>query len=485
MNAAQQFTAAAAAKATDLRHRGIIQKNIASYDVAVTRGKSRFADWQNGRSHAAAIKWETINHLDRYLEEFERNVLANGGHVHWAADAEQARQIVLTLARQHGVRKVVKAKSMTTEEIHLNDALTAAGIQPVETDLGEYICQLRNEPPYHIVTPVMHLNKADVAELFHKKFGAPLDAPAEELTMVARRQLRQDFLSADMGITGANFLIADTGMIALTTNEGNGRLTVSLPRIHIAIAGIEKVIPRLSDLGLFWPMLCTSGTGQALTSYSTLVAGPRRDGEVDGPAEFHVILLDNGRTKLLANPEMRDALHCIRCGACLNTCPVYKTIGGHTYATTYQGPIGSVITPQLRDAAEWSHLSFASSLCGSCTDVCPVRIDLHHHLLHNRRDAVANKFDHPLQRLGFKLWLWVLQSPGRYAVAGKVARLGLRLGLGNPCAKPWTATRDLPEPPRQSFRDWWKQQAGVRDSGLGVRDQGRETRGSGLPPHHP
>jgi len=458
MNAAQQFSKAAAAKAVDLRHRAIIQKNISSYDTGVARGKDKFADWQNARSRAAAIKWETVNHLDRYLEEFERNVLANGGHVHWAEDAEQARQIVLTLARQHGVRKIVKAKSMTTEEIHLNPALEAAGIQPVETDLGEYICQLRNEPPYHIVTPVMHLSKADVAELFNKRFGSALDAPAEELTMVARRQLRQDFLTADMGITGANFLIADTGMIALTTNEGNGRLSVSLPRIHVAIAGIEKVIPRLSDLGLFWPVLCTSGTGQALTSYSTLVGGPRRDGEPDGPAEFHVILLDNGRSKLLANLEMRDVLHCIRCGACLNTCPVYKTIGGHTYATTYQGPIGSVLTPRLRGAAEWSHLSFASSLCGSCTDVCPVRIDLHHHLLHNRRDAIAGKLDNPLQRLAFKLWLWTMQSPARYAAAGKLASLGMRLGLANSFAKPWTATRDLPEPPRQSFRDWWSKQ---------------------------
>ena len=458
MNAAQQFSKAAAAKAVDLRHRAIIQKNISSYDIGVARGKDKFADWQNARSRVAAIKWETVNHLDRYLEEFERNVLSNGGHVHWAEDAEEARQIVLTLARQHGVRKVVKAKSMTTEEIHLNPALEAAGIQPVETDLGEYICQLRNEPPYHIVTPVMHLSKADVAELFNKRFGSALDAPAEELTMVARRQLRQDFLTADMGITGANFLIADTGMIALTTNEGNGRLSVSLPRIHVAIAGIEKVIPRVSDLGLFWPVLCTSGTGQALTSYSTLVGGPRRDGEVDGPAEFHVILLDNGRTKLLANPEMRDVLHCIRCGACLNTCPVYKTIGGHTYATTYQGPIGSVLTPRLRGAAEWSHLSFASSLCGSCTDVCPVRIDLHHHLLHNRRDAIAGKLDNPLQRLAFKLWLWTMQSPARYVIAGKFAQLGMRLGLANSFAKPWSTTRDLPEPPRQTFRQWWSKQ---------------------------
>jgi L-lactate dehydrogenase complex protein LldF len=448
MNAAQQFTAAANAKAGDLRHRGVVQKNIGTYDAAVARGKSRYADWQAARSHAAAIKYETINHLDQYLEQFERNVLANGGHVHWAENAEQARQIILDIARQHSVRKAVKVKSMATEEIHLNDALAGAGIQPIETDLGEFICQLRGEPPYHIITPVMHLTRTEIAQTFHEKFGTPLDATAEQLAGIARQKLREEFLTADMGISGANFLIADTGMIALTTNEGNGRLSVSLPRIHVALAGIEKLIPRLDDLPLFWPLLSTSGTGQALTCYNTLVGGPRRDGESDGPEEFHVVLFDNGRTKLLADAEQRDALHCIRCGACLNVCPVYKTIGGHSYGTTYQGPIGGVITPHLR-GAEWSHLPFASSLCGACTDVCPVKIDLHHHLLHNRRNAAPL---HPVQRFAFKLWLWFMQDAKRYRLAGKLLR------FAGPFAKPWTQTRDLPATPKQSFRDWWAQQ---------------------------
>jgi len=442
------FTTASTAKAGDLHHRAVIQKNIGSYDAAVARGKSRYANWQEARSRAAAIKYETINHLDRYLEQFERNVLANGGHVHWAEDAEQARQIILSLCRQHGVRKAVKVKSMATEEIHLNDALTAAGIQPVETDLGEFICQLRGEPPYHIVTPVMHLTKAEIAQTFHEKFGTSLDATAEELAGIARAKLRQEFLTADMGISGANFLVADTGMIAITTNEGNGRLSVSLPRIHVALAGIEKLIPRLDDLALFWPLLSTSGTGQALTCYSTLVGGPRRDGEPDGPEEFHVILLDNGRTKLLADAEQRDTLHCIRCGACLNACPVYKTIGGHSYGTTYQGPIGSVITPHLR-GEEFSHLPYASSLCGACTDVCPVGIDLHHHLLHNRRNSAPR---HPFQHLAFRLWAWTMQSTMRYRLAGKLLR------FAGPFAKPWTQTRDLPATPPQSFREWWSRQ---------------------------
>ena len=246
----------------------------------------------------------------------------------WAETAEDARAHILQLARQHGVEKVVKSKSMTTEEIHLNDALEAAGIHTVETDLGEYICQIRGEPPYHIVTPVMHLTKADIARTFQEKLGTPPTDSAEELTMIARARLRQEFLTADMGITGANFAIADTGMVAITENEGNARLSFSLPRVHVAIVGIEKLIPRFEDLALFWPLLSGSGTGQAITAYSSLIGGPRQEREADGPREFHVILLDNGRTRLLADSEQRDALHCIRCGACLNACPIYKGPSG-------------------------------------------------------------------------------------------------------------------------------------------------------------
>jgi L-lactate dehydrogenase complex protein LldF len=453
----EQFKRNATEKTADLRHRAVIQKAIATYDAAVARGRLRFADWQNARSHAAAIKWETINHLDQYLEQFERNVLANGGHVFWAETAEDARAHVLQLARQHGVEKVVKSKSMTTEEIHLNDALEAAGIHTVETDLGEYICQIRDEPPYHIVTPVMHLTKADIARTFQEKLGTPLTDSAEELTMIARARLRQEFLTADMGITGGNFAIADTGMVAITENEGNARLSFSLPRVHVAIVGIEKLIPRFEDLALFWPLLAGSGTGQAITAYSSLIGGPRQEREADGPREFHVILLDNGRTRLLADAEQRDALHCIRCGACLNACPIYKNVGGHAYGTTYQGPIGSVITPHLRDAEEWSHLPYASSLCGACTDVCPVRIDLHHHLLHNRRNTVQSKFDDPIQRLLFRVWLATMQSPMAYAVASRLGNLALRLGIAQPLLKPWTATREFPTPPKQSFKDYWRQ----------------------------
>jgi L-lactate dehydrogenase complex protein LldF len=454
---AEQFAHAAAAKAADLSHRAVIQKNIATYDAAVARGRLRFADWQNARSRAAAIKWETINHLDRYLEQFERNVLANGGQVFWAETAADARNHVLELTRRHGVHKIVKSKSMTTEEIHLNEALEAEGIRTIETDLGEYICQLRGEPPYHIVTPVMHLTKADIARTFQEKLGTPLTENAEELTMIARAKLRREFMTADMGITGGNFAVADTGMVAVTENEGNARLSFSLPRVHVAIVGIEKLIPRLEDLALLWPLLSGSGTGQAVTVYNSLIGGPRQPPEASGPQEFHVILLDNGRTRLLADVEQRDALHCIRCGACLNTCPVYRNIGGHAYGTTYQGPIGSVITPHLRDEREWSHLPYASSLCGACTDVCPVRIDLHHHLLHNRRNAVQRKFDSATQHLLFRVWLWTMQSQTRYAIAGKIGNLALRVGIAQRFLKPWTATREFPTPPPQSFKDYWRQ----------------------------
>ena len=409
-------------------NRAIIHRNIGSYNTAVATGKTRFADWQNARAIAANVKWTTINRLDHHLELFERRVIENGGRVFWAETDEDARRYVIDLARRHGVRKVVKSKSMTTEEIHLNDALEAAGIQPIETDLGEYICQLRHEPPYHIVTPVMHLTKADIAQTF----GMPATASAEELAGVARGRLRQDFLSAEMGVTGANFAIAETGQIAITENEGNARLSFSLPRVHVAIVGIEKMLPRVEDLALFWPLLATSGTGQAVTCYNSLIGGPRAADEPDGPDEFHVVLLDNGRTRLLADAEQRDALHCIRCGACLNVCPVYKTIGGHSYGTTYQGPIGSVITPHLRGVEEWSHLPYASSLCGACTDVCPVGIDLHHHLLHNRRNAVSRQIDPWWQRLAFRVWLWAMKSPARY----RVVLFPLSRG--------------------RSFRDWWR-----------------------------
>jgi L-lactate dehydrogenase complex protein LldF len=464
MSFAHQFQVDAEKKTSNLRHRAVIQKAITTYSTKVAESKKSFINWNQGRKLAQQVKWDAINHLDRYLEEFEHNAQSRGTVVHWAEDGKEACDIVLDLCKAKGVRRVVKSKSMVTEEIHLNEFLEEHAVTPIESDLGEYIVQLRNETPYHIVTPVMHLTKEDIDQTFHEKLGTPTGSTAEELAMTARRMLRNEYLEADMGITGANFLVADSGMISITENEGNGRLTSSMPRIHVAIVGIEKIIPKLSDLALFLPMLAVSGTGQQITAYSTMIGGPRQPGEVDGPEEFHVILLDNGRTKLLADAEQREALHCIRCGACLNACPIFKNVGGHSYGTTYQGPIGSVITPHLRDLEDWKHLSYASSLCGACTEVCPVSIDLHHHLLHNRRNAVDAGYSASFERIAFRLWSHTMQNAETYALSFRLSRWGQKvfqaLGLEGSFLDPvrrWSKTRAMPEISKQSFRDWWKE----------------------------
>ena len=461
--AAQEFLRKADEKSFDLRHRKTIRHGIDSYESAHNKGKSRFADWEAARDRCAQIKAEALSKLDQYLIQFEEAVRLRGGHVFWAANSEEARNYVLEVAKKNNIRTVIKSKSMVTEEIHLNPLLEEHGIQVCETDLGEYIVQLRNEPPYHIVTPAMHLNRSDIAQLFQEKIGGVNTDDPPKLVALARRTLRKAFFAGEMGISGANFLVADAGMIALNTNEGNGRLCTSLPRIHIAMAGIEKIIPRLQDLATLWPVLATAGTGQQLTTYCTLIGGARREDEVDGPEQFHVVLLDNGRTELLADTEQRDVLRCIRCGACLNACPIFRNVGGHTYGTTYQGPIGSVLTPHLRGLKEFNHLSFASSLCGACTEICPVRIDLHHHLLQNRRNAV-NSGNRPwTERLAFRLWRWVMLGPRRFRVFGWLGRKLMKavnaLGLSGTRLDPmykWTTYRAAPDVPGQSFREMWK-----------------------------
>src|SRR5471030_121804 len=391
MTFVSQFMKQARVMAGDLRHRKIIRAALGNYEIGRDKRKASFQSWESARQLAAETKWDALNHLDKYLVEFTAKIEARGTKVHWASTAAQAREIILQIVRDKKAKSVIKSKAMTAEEIHLNDALEHAGLNVVESDLGEFIVQLREEPPYHIVFPSMHLTRGEISATFEKKLGsAPADTP-EELTMIARNVMRQKYCEADMGISGANFAVAETGHVSITENEGNARLTTSLPKIHVALVGIEKILPRLEDLALFLPMLATMGTGQALTCYNTLYGGPRQPGEVDGPEQFHVVLLDNHRTELLADAEQRDALHCIRCGACLNVCPIFKNVGGHTYGTTYQGPIGSVITPHLRGLHNWKHLTYASSLCGACTETCPVKINLHHHLLQNRRNAIAEK----------------------------------------------------------------------------------------------
>ena len=465
----KSFLADAEIKTHDMRHRAILQKAVTTHDTGVRKGKERFVDWQDARTQASRIKWDALNHLDKYLEEFEANVLKRGGHVFWAETGVQCRDYVLDLCERKGVKKVVKSKSMATEEIHLNEIFHQHGIEPVETDLGEYIVQLRNEPPYHIVTPAMHLTKGDIGQLFAEKLGANPNSTAEELAMIARGVMRNHFLTADMGITGGNFLIAETGSVITCTNEGNARLSAGIPRIHVAIVGIEKVLPKFEDLALFLPLLATSGTGQALTVYNTIWNGPRQADEPDGPEEFHVILFDNGRTNLLADVEQREALHCIRCGACLNACPIFRNVGGHTYHTPYQGPIGSVITPHMRGLAEFKHLSYASSLCGNCSEVCPVHIELHHHLLENRRNSVRSGYGGVLERMAFRIWAWAMSDTLRYRIATRLGRVGQKI-VSTPSIKGspidplrgWNETREFPMMAEESFKDWWQQRS--RDS---------------------
>lgn len=457
----KEFKTNAKRLTADLRHRGLIQKALSGYYVKRDENKSRYQSWQGARDLAAEIKFEAVNHLDKYLVEFVDKIEARGTVVHWCPDGESARKAILKIAADNNVRSIIKSKSMTTEEIHLNESLEKNGFGVFESDLGEYIVQLRHEPPYHLVFPAMHLTRGEISDLFTKELGsAPTDSP-EELTMIARRVMREKFCEADMGISGANFAVAETGMISITENEGNARLTTALPRIHVAVLGIEKVLPRMQDLALFLPMLATSGAGQALTCYNTMFGGPRQPGEVDGPEQFHIILLDNRRTELLADAEQRDALHCIRCGACLNVCPIFKNVGGHSYGTTYQGPIGSVITPHLRGLQDWKHLSGASSLCGACTETCPVKINLHHHLLHNRRNAATQK---PVwwERIAFRGFVILMNTPWLYLASLKLGRIGQ---VFHPLVdktpldplQAWTHSRTFPKLASKSFHELWKE----------------------------
>ncbi|MET0299603.1 MAG: lactate utilization protein B, partial [Flavitalea sp.] len=386
---ASTFKAKSTIKSRDLDHRFKVNFNISKYNNTVPLGKAQFPDPDLARERAKNIKWRAIETLDQQLENFESNLTQRGGKVIWAEDSKQALAAILEICKAKECRTVVKSKSMVTEEIHLNKFLTEHGIESVETDLGEYIQQLDGEPPYHIVTPAMHKSKEDVAKLFYERLHTAPNLSPTELTLVAREKLRSKYPAAEIGVTGANFIVADVGGIAVTENEGNARLSAAFPKTHIVIVGIEKIIPSMTDLGLFWPLLATYGTGQKMTVYNSLITGPRQPGEVDGPDEMYVILLDNGRTNILDNPVSRESLYCIRCGACLNACPIYKNIGGHAYGTTYSGPIGSVITPQLQGQKDWQHLSNASSLCGNCTAVCAVKINLHELLLENRFEAAV------------------------------------------------------------------------------------------------
>lgn len=451
---AASFIAKSTIKAADLDHRRKINFNIGKYNAVVPIGKQQFTDLGLAREIAKNRKWDAIEHLDTLLEDFEKRISARGAKVIWAEDAQDALAEIKKICKAKNCKILVKSKSMVTEEIHLNDFLEANGIESVETDLGEYIQQLDGEPPYHIVTPAMHKSKEDVARLFADKLGVPGGLSPEELTLVARNKLREKYVQAEIGVTGANFIISDIGAIAITENEGNARLSCSFPKTHIVVVGIEKMLPSIHDLPLFWPLLSTFGTGQRVTVYNTIVTGPRQADESDGPEDMYVILLDNGRTNLLANPITREALYCIRCGACLNACPVYKNIGGHSYETTYSGPIGKVITPHLSGMKEYKHLSYASSLCGNCTEVCPVRINLHELLLENRHEAVANGTSSIAERVAWKAWK-----------TASLNRSMMNMGNGkiknwvvNKIFKGWTTHRSALDFSEKTFSEMWVDQ---------------------------
>ena len=438
----------------------------ATFQIMGSRDEA-FAKYPEGdslRDLAREIKERTLAGLDQYLTELAEAVRGNGGTVHWAGDAKEAREIIVGLAHQYGAGMVVKSKSMTTEEIALNEALEVAGVEPVETDLGEYIIQLAREAPSHIIAPAIHKSREDVTELFVDKLGSPRLSRHEDLAREARRHLREKFRHAEMGITGVNFAVAETGTIAIVENEGNARLSTSLPRVHVAVMGMEKVIPDLAALAIFLKILARSATGQKMSSYVSLLTGPRREGEEDGPEAFHLIVLDNGRSRLWADPHLRESLYCIRCGACLNVCPVYRHAGGHAYGWVYSGPIGAVITPSFVGHDRASELPFASTLCGACREVCPVRIDIPRLLLEQRKKVVSGEGPvpyvprRPMERLMVRLFVTVMSSERRYRFATRLAYWLSRPFVTNgmmrrpPGLSAWARFRDFPAPARKTFR---------------------------------
>jgi len=431
------------------------------------------------RDRARELKREVMENLDFYLDQFAAQVERNGGTVCWAANGDEACRIVCEIAQQAGAHEVVKGKSMVSEEVELNHALEQAGIRAVETDLGEFILQLAHERPAHIVAPAIHKTRQDVADLFAEQVDPRRTEEPEQLTAIARRSLREMFAKAGVGFSGANFAVAETGTIVVIENEGNIRFSTTAPRVHVVLMGIEKLVPRFQDLGVFLRILARSGTGQKLSSYTSILTGPRRPGE-DGPEQMHVVLLDNGRIATLADPKMREALYCIRCGACLNACPVYRKIGGHAYGWVYSGPIGALITPQFVGLDQARELPFASSLCGACREVCPVRINIPDLLLHLRsqaqREPTATKTRRspPGERLSIRLWAWTMQRPWAYRLGARLARWGLRVwarsdrqraGGANDARwinrfplfplSGWTEGRDFPAPAQKSFRERW------------------------------
>jgi L-lactate dehydrogenase complex protein LldF len=464
--ATERMKASAKASLGDAQLRVALDRAIGAFVGNRRTALASLPTFEELRVQAADVKAHLLDHLDVYLDRLIDALEARGVAVHYAADAAEARAAVVAIARAAGARTAVKAKSMVTEEIGLNEALAAAGVTPIETDLGEYILQLGDDVPSHIVGPALHWTRERVAALFHRHLGTPLDADPTALTTAARHELRRAFLQADLGISGVNFACADTGTLVVVENEGNARLATSLPRVHVAVMGLEKLLPRLADLPTFLGLLARSATGQAATSYVSLLSGPRRHDEAEGPEAMHVVILDGGRSAVLADPELRAALRCIRCGACLNHCPVYGRIGGHAYGWVYGGPIGAILDPGLLGLERTHQLPQASSLCGACGDVCPVKIPIPDLLLTHRRRAVEQGLSPPAERAGIGAFAFVAERPGLWRAATAAGRFATALlerdgsvrGAWVPVLRDWLAERDLSLSTGPSFRERWQRE---------------------------
>ena len=425
-----------------------------------------YAPMEAMRDRARQIRLHTLANLDRYLEQFVDAAERNGTSVHFAANDIEARALVIRIAQDHDVRTIVKSKSMVTEEIHLNPALEAAGLEVVETDLGEFIIQIADDRPSHIIAPVLHRTRFEVGELFSSELGVAYTDEPTELNAIARSHLRRIFLAADMGISGVNFGVAETGSVTLVTNEGNGRLTTTAPRVHVAVMGMERLVPSVTDLAVMLEVLARSATGQALSVYTNVTTGPRRPGDADGPDDVHIVIVDNGRTDVLAG-DMTEILACIRCGACLNICPVYRHAGGHAYGTTYSGPVGAVLNPALMGQSAWGELAHASSLCGACQEVCPIRIDIPGLLVKSRAEGVAEGTAGRQVAAGIKAYAAAATRPSAFrallktgGLLGSTRKDGFISSLPF-MGKGWTETRDLRAPARRSFHDRWKDRNGA------------------------
>jgi L-lactate dehydrogenase complex protein LldF len=458
------FPALAHAELRNAQMRRNIRKATSTIRARTARVSAELPDWEQLRDAGAAIKAAAMRDLDTHLLKLEQMVQAAGGTVHWARDAEEAREIIIGIARRHKASRVIKIKSMTTDEIDLNPAMIAAGIDPIETDLADMIVQLAQDTPSHILVPAIHRNRAEIQALFEAKFGqGKLTDRPTDLTAAARAYLREKFLNTPVAISGANFAVAETGTVGVVESEGNGRMCLTLPKVLISLMGIEKVLPRFADLEVFLQLLPRASTGERMNPYTSLWTGVRPG---DGPQEFHLVLLDNGRTRILSDAAARETLHCIRCSRCLNVCPVYERTGGHAYHSMYQGPIGAIVTPQIKGYAQAGSLPFASSLCGACYEACPVKIDIPRILVHLRGKSVeARVASHRLdaESVAMRAALWMFGGAGRMAAAQSLGRIGqkalVRDGVISRLPWPlsgWTDARDFPALPAQSFREWWK-----------------------------